>query len=210
MRGTVDVWCIVHDGGLLLLLAYLLLRNRTWCKCSLRIYVVASEADNNVILEKDMTRFVYDLRINAKVSVVEMSTVDISAYIAQRTATVEARKAMLQEMNLATVAARCDMQAMLDSRYKPKSSLTNSAPGHTTIIDAITASKTNSTAGDQVAVASARKAALRQQTCVELNPPKVVVTAIGDDSPSMELSADGSPEETKMVCFLLGASHHNC
>ncbi|OON20230.1 hypothetical protein X801_03888 [Opisthorchis viverrini] len=73
MEGSVDVWCIVHDGGLLLLTSYLLMRNRVWRKCDLRVFVVASEGDDTVNLKKDMTKFMYDLRINATVDVVAMS-----------------------------------------------------------------------------------------------------------------------------------------
>lgn len=72
MIGNVDVWCIVHDGGLLLLTSYLLMRNRVWRKCHLRIFVVATEDDDIVNLKKDMTKFMYDLRINASVEVVAM------------------------------------------------------------------------------------------------------------------------------------------
>lgn len=72
MTGTVDMWCIVHDGGLLMLLAHLLIRARAWSKCELRVFVVASEKDNTINLKKEVIRFVYDLRINAQVEVVEL------------------------------------------------------------------------------------------------------------------------------------------
>ena len=72
LTGTVDLWFIVHDGGILLLTAYLLLRNRVWCKCRLRVFVVTGEPDTNGVLKKVMTRFVYDLRISAEVEIVEM------------------------------------------------------------------------------------------------------------------------------------------
>lgn len=72
LTGTVDLWFIVHDGGILLLTAYLLLRNRVWCKCRLRVFVVTGEPDTNGMLKKVMTRFIYDLRISAEVEIVEM------------------------------------------------------------------------------------------------------------------------------------------
>lgn len=84
LTGTVDLWFIVHDGGILLLTAYLLLRNRVWCKCRLRVFVVTGEPDTNGVLKKVMTRFVYDLRISAEVEIVEMVSlwicVSISTY----------------------------------------------------------------------------------------------------------------------------------
>lgn len=72
MKGSVDVWCIVHDGGLLLLTSYLLMRNRVWRHCNLRVFVVANDADDTVSLKRDMTKFMYDLRINAAVEVVAL------------------------------------------------------------------------------------------------------------------------------------------
>ncbi len=72
LTGNVDLWFIVHDGGILLLTAYLLLRNRVWCKCRLRVFVVTGEPDTQGLLKKVMTRFVYDLRISAEVEIVEM------------------------------------------------------------------------------------------------------------------------------------------
>ncbi|VDP36932.1 unnamed protein product [Schistosoma curassoni] len=121
MIGNVDVWCIVHDGGLLLLTSYLLMRNRVWRKCHLRIFVVATEDDDIVNLKKDMTKFMYDLRINASVEVVAMSTADISAYVTQRTASIEQRRALLMQMKISNVEARCDPQLIVDQHRKPSS-----------------------------------------------------------------------------------------
>lgn len=72
LTGHVDLWFIVHDGGILLLTAYLLLRSRVWSKCRLRVFVVTGEPDSQGLLKKVMTRFVYDLRISAEVEIVEM------------------------------------------------------------------------------------------------------------------------------------------
>ena len=61
----VGLWCIVHDGNLLMLLVNLLIQSRARNKCQLRIYVVA--------------------RINAHVEVVESYQVAITTYVSQRT-----------------------------------------------------------------------------------------------------------------------------
>lgn len=45
MRGTIDVWWIVHDGGLLLLLPYLLRQHKAWKNCKLRVFAVARILD---------------------------------------------------------------------------------------------------------------------------------------------------------------------
>ena len=41
VQGNIDIWWIVHDGGLLMLLPFLLKQHRTWRKCRLRIFTVA-------------------------------------------------------------------------------------------------------------------------------------------------------------------------
>lgn len=41
LEGNVDVWWIVHDGGLMILLIFLLKQHKVWRKCNLRIFTVA-------------------------------------------------------------------------------------------------------------------------------------------------------------------------
>ena len=41
MRGTIDVWWIVHDGGMLLLLALMLHEDKVWKNCKIRVFTVA-------------------------------------------------------------------------------------------------------------------------------------------------------------------------
>lgn len=70
--GNIDVWWIVHDGGLLMLLPFLLKQHRTWKNCKTRIFTVAQMEDNSIQMKKDLKKFLYDLRIEAEVEVVEM------------------------------------------------------------------------------------------------------------------------------------------
>ena len=45
LHGTIDIWWVVHDGGLLLLLSVILRRSRTWRLCAqLLAHVVSSWA----------------------------------------------------------------------------------------------------------------------------------------------------------------------
>ena len=39
--GTIDLWWVVHDGGMMLLIAHLIKQHKTWRKCRLRIFTVA-------------------------------------------------------------------------------------------------------------------------------------------------------------------------
>jgi len=42
-RGFMDIWWIIHDGGLLLLLSYLLNQHKIWQDCIMRVFVVAED-----------------------------------------------------------------------------------------------------------------------------------------------------------------------
>lgn len=72
VHGNIDVWWVVHDGGLLMLLPFLLKQHRTWKNCRMRIFTVAQMEDNSIQMKKDLKMFLYHLRIEAEVEVVEM------------------------------------------------------------------------------------------------------------------------------------------
>eukprot|EP00928_Gymnodinium_smaydae_P075952 TRINITY_DN5897_c0_g3_i1.p1 TRINITY_DN5897_c0_g3~~TRINITY_DN5897_c0_g3_i1.p1 ORF type:complete len:1102 (-),score=265.99 TRINITY_DN5897_c0_g3_i1:399-3605(-) len=40
VHGTIDVWWLIHDGGFLILLSWLLMHYRTWRKCHLRVFTI--------------------------------------------------------------------------------------------------------------------------------------------------------------------------
>lgn len=72
VSGHIDIWWIVHDGGLLMLIPFLLKQHRSWKNCKLRIFTVAQFNDNSIQMKKDLKKFLYQLRIEAEVDVVEM------------------------------------------------------------------------------------------------------------------------------------------
>lgn len=55
-----------------MLLPFLLRQHRTWKNCKLRIFTVAQMEDNSIQMKKDLKTFLYHLRIEAEVEVVEM------------------------------------------------------------------------------------------------------------------------------------------
>uniref|UniRef100_A0A6Q2YAJ4 Solute carrier family 12 member 4 n=1 Tax=Esox lucius TaxID=8010 RepID=A0A6Q2YAJ4_ESOLU len=101
-EGTIDVWWIVHDGGMLMLLPFLLKQHKVWRKCKMRIFTVAQMDDNSIQMKKDLAMFLYQLRIEAEVEVVEMHDSDISAYTYERTLMMEQRSQMLRQMRLSS------------------------------------------------------------------------------------------------------------
>ena len=100
LSGTIDIWWIVHDGGMLMLLPFLLKKHKVWKNCKLRIFTVAEIHDNSLQMKKDLEKFVFELRLDAEVSVIEMSDKDISAYTYERTLVMERRQSMLKRMNV--------------------------------------------------------------------------------------------------------------
>ncbi|CAL7949518.1 unnamed protein product [Xylocopa violacea] len=112
--GNIDVWWIVHDGGLLMLLPFLLKQHRTWKNCKMRIFTVAQMEDNSIQMKKDLKKFLYDLRIEAEVEIVEMMDSDISAYTYERTLMMEQRNQMLRELRLNKKESLGVVQSLVD------------------------------------------------------------------------------------------------
>lgn len=82
--GTIDVWWVTHDGGLMLLLPFLQHRHLFWKGCTLRVFVVAQEHDNSVKIAQDLKQLLFDLRFDAEIKVVEIES-SIAPYSFQRT-----------------------------------------------------------------------------------------------------------------------------
>lgn len=113
-EGYIDVWWIVHDGGMLMLLPFLLRQHKVWRKCSMRIFTVAQMEDNSIQMKKDLATFLYHLRIEAEVEVVEMHNSDISAYTYERTLMMEQRSQMLRQMRLSKSDREKEAQLVKD------------------------------------------------------------------------------------------------
>ncbi|XP_028934280.1 solute carrier family 12 member 6 isoform X2 [Ornithorhynchus anatinus] len=113
-EGNIDVWWIVHDGGMLMLLPFLLKQHKVWRKCGIRIFTVAQLEDNSIQMKKDLATFLYHLRIEAEVEVVEMHDSDISAYTYERTLMMEQRSQMLRQMRLSKTERDREAQLVKD------------------------------------------------------------------------------------------------
>uniref|UniRef100_A0A8C5GP72 Solute carrier family 12 member 5-like n=1 Tax=Gouania willdenowi TaxID=441366 RepID=A0A8C5GP72_GOUWI len=114
-EGHIDVWWIVHDGGMLMLLPFLLRQHKVWRKCKMRIFTVAQMDDNSIQMKKDLTTFLYHLRIDAMVEVVEMHDSDISAYTYEKTLVMEQRSQMLKQINLTKTEREREVQLIHDN-----------------------------------------------------------------------------------------------
>ncbi|XP_026217427.1 solute carrier family 12 member 7 isoform X1 [Anabas testudineus] len=113
-EGTIDVWWVVHDGGMLMLLPFLLRQHKVWRKCKMRIFTVAQLDDNSIQMKKDLQMFLYHLRLNAEVEVVEMHDNDISAFTYEKTLVMEQRSQMLKQMHLSRTEREREIQSITD------------------------------------------------------------------------------------------------
>ncbi|XP_053902366.1 solute carrier family 12 member 5 isoform X1 [Malaclemys terrapin pileata] len=113
-EGHIDVWWVVHDGGMLMLLPFLLRHHKVWRKCKMRIFTVAQMDDNSIQMKKDLTTFLYHLRITAEVEVVEMHESDISAYTYEKTLVMEQRSEILKQMHLTKTEREREIQSITD------------------------------------------------------------------------------------------------
>ncbi|CAL8311260.1 unnamed protein product [Merluccius merluccius] len=126
-EGTIDVWWVVHDGGMLMLLPFLLRQHKVWRKCKMRIFTVAQMDDNSIQMKKDLQMFLYHLRLDAEVEVVEMHDSDISAFTYEKTLVMEQRSQMLKQMQLSRTEREREAQLIHDRNTASHAALSDKA-----------------------------------------------------------------------------------
>lgn len=119
-EGTIDIWWIVHDGGLMLLMMFLLRQHKIWKKCKVRLFTVAQITDNSIKMRKDLTDLLYNLRLEAEVQVIEMEDSDISAYVYERTLHAEQRRQMVSKIGLTRRQSNREVQSIVDKTHIPR------------------------------------------------------------------------------------------
>lgn len=70
--GTIDLYWIVRDGGLMLLLSQLLLTKESFENCKIQVFCIAEDDADAEGLKADVKKFLYDLRMQAEVFVITM------------------------------------------------------------------------------------------------------------------------------------------
>ena len=101
-----------------MLLPFLLMKNKVWRQCKLRIFAVAQEEDNSIQMKKDLQQFLYQVRITAVVFIIELPDTDISAYTYDRTFLMEERQHMLEAFKLSRRKRRRYVQSVVDSSHR--------------------------------------------------------------------------------------------
>ncbi|CAK9027746.1 Solute carrier family 12 member 5 (Electroneutral potassium-chloride cotransporter 2) (K-Cl cotransporter 2) (hKCC2) (Neuronal K-Cl cotransporter) [Durusdinium trenchii] len=68
LTGNIDIWWIVGDGGVLLLLPSLLKKHRVWSGCHIRLFVLADRAGDDVDqMQHELDTYVRDFRLQIEV-----------------------------------------------------------------------------------------------------------------------------------------------
>ena len=99
-KGTIDLWWIIDDGGLLLLIAILLKKHKIWEKCKLRIFTTTTDEENFLHIKNNLIKYIYHLRIDAEVDLIEMNNSEVSAYSFERFIQLKKKEDQLKKMNL--------------------------------------------------------------------------------------------------------------
>lgn len=100
-RRVIDVWWEAADGGLQILLAQTIRRQRGWRSARLRIHTAAFPLDNSLEIERRLVEHLRAARIDAEVVVVEFDAdSSLTPYVHQRTLQMEQRHKLLKQLAL--------------------------------------------------------------------------------------------------------------
>uniref|UniRef100_A0A915BHE0 Solute carrier family 12 member 6 n=1 Tax=Parascaris univalens TaxID=6257 RepID=A0A915BHE0_PARUN len=72
LTGFIDIWWMLHDGGILMLIAFLLRQHKVWRGCQLRIFAIAEQPEKNDEMKRMLQKYIYMLRIDAAVFIVDL------------------------------------------------------------------------------------------------------------------------------------------
>lgn len=98
LHGTIDVYWVIHDGGVLTLISHLLRRHHVWRNCKLRIFAVAQMNDNSVEMKSNLVQSLHRLRIDAECEVLEIGDFDVSQYAYEKTMMLRSREEFLKKI----------------------------------------------------------------------------------------------------------------
>ena len=81
LSGNIDIWWMVSDGGILLMLPFLLQRHAVWRHCHLRLFTVIHTTDDPHLIKKELEMYVAEHRIQAEVHVVLVQDFDVEVSV---------------------------------------------------------------------------------------------------------------------------------
>ncbi|EYC41706.1 hypothetical protein Y032_0559g3451 [Ancylostoma ceylanicum] len=91
--GYIDIWWVVMDGGILMLIAYLLKQHKVWRGCTLRVFAIGdNDSTKNEEIRKGLQKYIYMLRIDAELFMVNLLDLEVSEEVVEKTAELERRQ----------------------------------------------------------------------------------------------------------------------
>ncbi|KAL9646972.1 hypothetical protein ABK040_013830 [Willaertia magna] len=125
LEGNIDLFWIIYDGGLELLISFLLTKHKVWKKCSLRIFTLADQTENIEECQEKLQQLMFLLRIDAVCNVIQVTPSDLSAYTYNHKAQIRKREELRKKLNLNRTESIIDDLASLahiDEEYEETSS----------------------------------------------------------------------------------------
>ncbi|KAJ3088209.1 hypothetical protein HK102_009300 [Quaeritorhiza haematococci] len=126
--GTIDVYWIMHDGGILTLLPHLLRKHSIWRRCKLRIFAIAQLTDNSVAMKENLQRSLQHLRIDAEADVLELGDYSVSEYAYEKTMRLQEREELLKRAGVTGKRSIKDNVLALPSASSSYSMIENHQP----------------------------------------------------------------------------------
>ncbi|KJH49177.1 amino acid permease [Dictyocaulus viviparus] len=110
LTGFIDIWWIIMDGGILMLIAYLLKQHKfhvlhflncifeVWRGCTLRIFAIGDhDTTKNEEIRKGLQKYIYMLRIDADIFMVNLLDLEVSDEVKVKTAELERRQQLIKD-----------------------------------------------------------------------------------------------------------------
>ncbi|GAQ80413.1 cation-chloride co-transporter protein [Klebsormidium nitens] len=129
--GFIDLYWIIRDGGLMLLLAMLLKSKKSFEACKIRVFCTAQEEGDAEQLKADVKKFLYDLRMEAEVIVLNYRAMDeeqaaaaiSEEHAAERQTSADAVRQARKRIAARAAAHKAEVQAgdsrrPMDGEYK--------------------------------------------------------------------------------------------
>ncbi|CAJ0586816.1 unnamed protein product, partial [Mesorhabditis spiculigera] len=103
LSGYIDIWWVVQDGGILMLIAYLMQQHKVWKSCTLRVFAISeTDKQKSEEMKTALERYIYMLRIDAELFIVNLLDEEISEDVHSRVAEMEQKRKDFKENGEAT------------------------------------------------------------------------------------------------------------
>ena len=117
--GTIDIWWVVHDGGLLLLLPYLISQHKVWRnKGKLRLFaVLTNPKENPVTVEAALKKHLLEVRIAAEIFTVDLSDTNIAGdmrHVYSKTVDMQKRRELLRALENPSTMSQVARHSLAD------------------------------------------------------------------------------------------------